>query len=168
MGGVEGEAEAALRKWYGILQGHGFSPALIKALKAEGHWKADPEFLGVLANDLNTSGAISRLHVMAKGKTPATLAGFAHAMQMLGFVSNWSDIPMFDGGEGGADITPEVAKRVDALLAQRAEARAAKDWALADEVRDILNAAGVQVTDVGGQATWTPGPDFDAAQLGDL
>ena len=164
----KGEAEAALRKWYGILQGHGFSPALIKALKAEGHWKADPEFLGVLANDLNTSGAISRLHVMAKGKTPAALAGFAHAMQMLGFVSNWSDIPMFDGGEGGADITPEVAKRVDALLAQRAEARAAKDWALADEVRDILNAAGVQVTDVGGQATWTPGPDFDAAQLGDL
>ncbi len=164
----KGEAEAALRKWYGILQGHGFSPALVKALKAEGHWKADPEFLGVLANDLNTSGAISRLHVMAKGKTPAALAGFAHAMQMLGFVSNWAEIPMLDGGEGGADVTPEVAKRVDALLAQRAEARAAKDWGMADQVRDILNAAGVQVTDVGGQATWSPSPDFDAAKLGDL
>ena len=163
-----GEADAALRKWYGILQGHGFSPSLVKALTAEGHWKADPEFMGVLANDLNTSGAISRLHVMAKGKTPAALAGFAHAMQMLGFVSNWADIPMFDGGEGGADVVPAVAARVDALLAQRAQARAAKDWGLADQVRDILNAAGVQVTDVGGQATWAPGPDFDAAKLGDL
>ena len=50
-------------------------------------------------------------------------------------------------------------------LVDRAAARAAKDWGRADEVRDILNAAGVQVTDVGGQATWAPGPDFDAAKL---
>ena len=164
----KGEAENALRKWYGILQGHGFNPALIKALKVEGKWKADAEFVGVLANDLNTSGAISRLHVLAKNKTAATLAGFAHGMEMLGLVNNWSDIPMFDGAEGGADVALSVAAKVDALLAQRAAARASKDWGLADEVRDILNSAGVQVTDVGGQATWTPGPDFDAANLGDV
>jgi cysteinyl-tRNA synthetase len=164
----KGEAENALRKWYGILQGHGFNPALIKALKVEGKWKADAEFVGVLANDLNTSGAISRLHVLAKNKTAATLAGFAHGMEMLGLVNNWYDIPMFDGAEGGADVAPAVAAKVDALLAQRAAARASKDWGLADEVRDILNSAGVQVTDVGGQATWTPGPDFDAAKLGDV
>jgi cysteinyl-tRNA synthetase len=164
----KGEAENALRKWYGILQGHGFNPALIKALKVEGKWKADAEFVGVLANDLNTSGAISRLHVLAKNKTAATLAGFAHGMEMLGLVNNWYDIPMFDGAEGGADVAPAVAAKVDALLAQRAAARASKDWGLADEVRDILNSAGVQVTDVGGQATWTPGPDFDADKLGDV
>ena len=62
-------------------------------------------------------------------------------------------------------MVPAVAARVDALLADRAQARAAKDWERADEVRDILNAAGVQVTDVGGQATWSPGPQFDAAKL---
>ena len=162
------EAEATLRKWYGILHGHGFGTALIDALKADGKWEADAEFVGVLANDLNTSGAISRLHVLSKNKTPATLAGFAHGLEMLGFVDDWANIPMFDGGEAGADVTPAVAARVDALLDQRATARASKDWATADEVRDILNAAGVQVTDVGGQATWTPGPDFDAAKLGDL
>ena len=122
----------------------------------------------MLANDLNTSGAISRLHVLSKNKTPATLAGFAHGLEMLGFVSDWADIPMFDGAESGADVTPAVAARVDALLNQRAAARAAKDWGNADEVRDILNAAGVQVTDIGGQATWEPGPDFDATKLGDL
>ena len=164
----KGEADATLRKWYGILQGHGFNPALIDALKADGKWQADAEFVGVLANDLNTSGAISRLHVLSKNKTPATLAGFAHGMEMLGLVGDWADIPMLDGGEAGADIAPAVAARVDALLAQRAQARSNKDWGLADEVRDILNAAGVQVTDVGGQATWTPGPDFDAAKLGDM
>ena len=162
------EAEATLRKWYGILHGHGFGPQLIKALEAEGKWQADAEFIGVLANDLNTPGALARLHVLSKGKTPAALAGFAHGLDMLGLVNDWDVIPMFDGGEAGTDVDPTVAAQVDALLAARAEARAAKDWERADELRDILNAAGVQVTDVGGQAAWTPGPDFDAAKLGGL
>ncbi|PXW70594.1 cysteinyl-tRNA synthetase [Loktanella sp. PT4BL] len=159
------EAEGTLRKWYGILHGHGFGPELIAALRAEGKWQPDAEFLGVLANDLNTSGALARLHVLSKGKTPVALAGFAYGLQMLGLVNDWAHIPQFDGGEAGDGVAPAIAMRVDALLAERAAARAAKDWARADEVRDILNAAGVQVTDVGGQATWAPGPDFDAAKL---
>ncbi|WP_019955182.1 cysteine--tRNA ligase [Yoonia vestfoldensis] len=166
--GRRAEADMTLRRWYGILHGHGFGPDLIRALKADGKWQTDAEFLGVLANDLNTPGAIARLHVLAKGKTATALAGFAHGMEMLGLVRDWSAIPMFDGAEAGPDVTPAVAARVDALLAARATARAAKDWAQADEVRDILTAAGVQVTDVGGQATWTPGPDFDASKLGGL
>ncbi|SEW13934.1 cysteinyl-tRNA synthetase [Cognatiyoonia koreensis] len=159
------EAEATLRKWYGILHGHGFGPDLIRALKADGKWQPDGEFIGVLANDLNTPGAIARLHVLAKGKTPVDLAGFAHGLEMMGLVNDWAAIPMFNGGEGGETVVPQIAAKVDALLAARATARAAKDWGEADRIRDILNAAGVQVTDVGGQAAWSPGPDFDAAQL---
>ena len=159
------EAEATLRKWYGILHGHNFGPELVAALRKDGKWQPDPEFIGVLANDLNTPGALARLHVLAKGKTPVALAGFAHGMQMLGLVNDWADIPQFDGGEAGSGVAPEIAAKVDALLAARAEARAAKDWDRADEVRQILTDAGVQVTDVGGQATWAPGPDFDAAKL---
>lgn len=162
------DAEATLRKWYGILQGHGFGPDLVSALNTEGKWVPDSEFLGVLANDLNTPGAIARLHVLSKGRTPVELAGFAHGLAMLGLVNDWSAIPLFDGGEGGEDVVPEVAARVDALLAARAAARAAKDWGEADRLRDVLNAAGVQVTDVGGQATWAPGPAFDAEKLGDV
>ncbi|XOY56163.1 MAG: cysteine--tRNA ligase [Rhodobacterales bacterium] len=162
------EADLTLRRWYGILHGHGFGPDLIRALKADGKWQADAEFLGVLANDLNTPGAIARLHVLAKGKTPTALAGFAHGLDMLGLVCDWAAIPLLDGAEAGPDVTPAVAARVDTLLAARAAARAAKDWAQADDVRDILTAAGVQVTDVGGQATWSPGPDFDASKLGGL
>ncbi|MEJ6401748.1 cysteine--tRNA ligase [Yoonia sp. 2307UL14-13] len=162
------EAEATLRRWYGILHGHGFGSDLVAALRAEGKWEPDAEFIGVLANDLNTPGAMARLHVLAKGRTPAALAGFAHGMEMLGLINDWAAIPMFDGGEAGPDVTPAVAAQVDGLLAARAEARAAKDWTRADALRDVLNAAGVQVTDVGGQATWVPGPDFDAAKLGDV
>jgi cysteinyl-tRNA synthetase len=162
------EADGTLRKWYGILHDHGFGADLVGALQADGQWQADEVFLDTLANDLNTYGALARLHVLSKGKTPAALAGFAHGMQMMGLVNDWAAIPMLDGAEAGPGVVPAVAARVDALLADRATARAAKDWARADEVRDVLNAAGVQVTDVGGQATWTPGPDFDAAKLGDI
>ena len=162
------EADGTLRKWYGILHGHGFGPDLIRALKADGKWQADTEFLGVLANDLNTYGALARLHVLSKGKTAGALAGFAHGLEMLGLVKDWAAIPMFDGAEAGPSVAPAIAARVDALLAQRAAARAARDFDAADRVRDILTAAGVQVTDVGGQATWVPGPDFDAAMLGDM
>lgn len=162
------DADATLRRWYGILAGHGFGPALIRALKADGQWQPDEEFLGVLANDLNTPGAIARLHVLAKGKTPAQLAGFAFGLDLLGFVPDWADLPRLAGGEGGASVDEATAARIDALLATRAQARAAKDWDLADRVRDVLTAAGVVVTDVGGQASWQPGPDFDAAALEEM
>ena len=58
-----------------------------------------------------------------------------------------------------------VAPVVDRLLAERGAARAAKDWGEADRVRDLLNAAGVQVTDIAGAASWVPGPDFDPIVL---
>ena len=161
------DAETTLRRWYGILAGHGFGPSLIEALKRDGKWQADPAFLGDLANDLNTPGALARLHVLAKGHTPAQLAGFAYGMDLLGLVPDWAALPQMAGGEGGATVSADVAAKVDALLAERAAARAAKDWDRADAVRDRLTAAGVQVTDVGGQASWAPGPNFDAAALED-
>ena len=159
------EAEGTLRKWFGILHGHGFGPELIASLDAEGHWQADAAFIDVLANDINTPGALARLHVLSKGGTPTELAGFAHGLEMLGLVNDWADIPAYDGDEAGSGIAPEVAERIEALLAERTLARANKDWARADRVRDILGAAGVQVTDVGGQATWEAGPHFDTAKL---
>jgi cysteinyl-tRNA synthetase len=50
-----------------------------------------------------------------------------------------------------------IADQVEALLVQRSEARASKDWALADSIRDELNGLGVVVTDT------TTGPEWDLA-----
>ena len=44
--------------------------------------------------------------------------------------------------------TVEVTPEIDALLEQRAAARAAKDWAKSDEIRDRLAALGVGVKDL--------------------
>jgi cysteinyl-tRNA synthetase len=48
---------------------------------------------------------------------------------------------------------------VQGLLARRAEARAAKDWATADSIRDELKAAGIVVDDTAGGARWSLGQE---------
>ena len=61
------------------------------------------------------------------------------------------------GGQDGAAGAEHAA--LDALiaaqLAAREEARAAKDWARADALRDALSAAGIRIEDGRGGARWT-------------
>jgi cysteinyl-tRNA synthetase len=157
------EAEKTLADWMSVLQKHGYSVKTVEMLKASGDWKADAELMGVLANDLNTPGALARLHVLAKGRTAEALAPFAHGLETLGFVSDWN---LSDASTSQDDGLPDwITAVVDRLLEERGAARAAKDWGEADRVRDLLNAAGVQVTDIAGSASWAPGPDFDPSVL---
>ena len=55
---------------------------------------------------------------------------------------------------GSRDPAELVAPFVDALLAERLRARAARDWAAADAVRDRLLAAGVELHDTPDGTTW--------------
>ena len=48
----------------------------------------------------------------------------------------------------------EIAPRVEDLLVERSKARANKDWAKADEIRDELSSMGVVVTDSADGPTW--------------
>lgn len=58
-----------------------------------------------------------------------------------------------DGASGGADRALEVL--VGALLDQRQAARAAKDFATADVVRDQLAAAGIEIEDTANGPRWS-------------
>ena len=44
---------------------------------------------------------------------------------------------------------------MDMVLEQRAAAKAAKDWAVSDHIRDSLKALGIQVKDTKDGAEWT-------------
>ncbi len=55
---------------------------------------------------------------------------------------------------GAGDPRDAVAPFVDALMELRLAARANRDWATADLVRDRLAAAGVEVRDGAGESTW--------------
>ena len=48
----------------------------------------------------------------------------------------------------------EIAPRVEQLLIERSEARANKDWARADQIRDELKSMGVIVTDSSDGSSW--------------
>ena len=51
-------------------------------------------------------------------------------------------------------MTDELREKVEALIAERVAARAAKDWAAADRIRDALTALNVEVMDGPTGATW--------------
>ena len=53
-----------------------------------------------------------------------------------------------------AEVAFESAPRIDALLEQSDEARADKDWATADRIRDELTAEGIEIVDTPSGAHW--------------
>jgi cysteinyl-tRNA synthetase len=56
--------------------------------------------------------------------------------------------------EGNADREEAFGKAIDMLLELRAKAKAAKDWATSDLIRDELGALGFEIKDTRDGATW--------------
>jgi hypothetical protein len=56
--------------------------------------------------------------------------------------------------QGTADPAELLRPFVEALLAERVRARAGREWATADEIRDRLTAAGVELHDSANGTTW--------------
>ena len=104
--------------------------------------------LEALCDDLNTPLAVSRLHALAD----AALAGDAEAAAglragaaLLGLLGQ-APAEWFRGGEDAAAI--------EAALAERQEARRARDFARADAIRNDLAARGIVVEDGPHGSTW--------------
>ncbi|MCV6595063.1 MAG: cysteine--tRNA ligase [Silicimonas sp.] len=134
------EAETTLRKWAKAVGG--VAPGVV-----------DPAFLAALADDLNTAGAIARLHALyGAGDAPALRA----ALDLLGFTLD---------GFGEETVGDDVAGLIETLLKDRAEARASKDFARADALRDGFAAAGVLIKDTASGAEWELSPEFDLTKL---
>jgi cysteinyl-tRNA synthetase len=112
-------------------------------------------FLEALDDDLNTPRANAELFALARrleGGTDAqraeTKGELLAAGALLGFLA--ADPQAWF--HGGAD--PAFASRVETLIADRAKARAARDWALADAIRDEIAGLGVDVMDSAAGASW--------------
>jgi cysteinyl-tRNA synthetase len=121
------------------------------------------EFVAAMDDDLNTSAALAVVHEAVRdGNTAlndgddqavrAQLAAVRGMLQVLGVD------PLDEVWSGGAE-TPGLRRVVDALVAlaleQRAQARARKDWATADAVRDQLKQIGVVVEDTPQGPRWS-------------
>ena len=131
------EASETLRKWGALVDG------------VEPSAEAPATVLDALSDDLNTPLAIAEMHKLARAGEAAQLAS---AMALLNLAAPEA-VAADDNG-------------IEALLIERTDARAAKDFARADEIRKGLEAAGVVVMDKPGEASeWRLGPNFDANKL---
>jgi cysteinyl-tRNA synthetase len=123
------------------------------------------EFVEAMDDDLGTPAAVAAVHeavregnkLLADGDSPALAANLVSVRAMLDVLGIDPLSPMWSGGQRSADRTLRMAadRLVHALLDQREAARAARDFATADRVRDQLRAAGVVVEDTPSGPRWT-------------
>jgi cysteinyl-tRNA synthetase len=170
-------AQRDLTDWYDVIRN-----------EAPSERSVDDEIIGALSDDLNTHGAIMRVHELAKAKESASLRA---SLNFLGFSTDPTQLSQRVFTAGRAQGTAEVAgaggvsaqlrvteapdrvvfelkadgihtdestlKRIAELIAARKVARAARDFAEADKLRDRLAQLGVAIQDnKDGTTTWEP------------
>ncbi|MDJ0792713.1 MAG: cysteine--tRNA ligase [Woeseiaceae bacterium] len=147
-------ARRMLDRLYGAVRGVDVS--------AEACAAADvPEALiAALEDDLNTPKALAEFFALAralnKASDPAEIESLAAQMfaagDLMGILQN--DPEEWFAGHVEGDMP---ADEIEALIAKRNEARAAKDFQAADAIRDQLKDAGVIIEDGAGGTTWRRG-----------
>ena len=111
------------------------------------------KFAEALDNDINTSLAITAVYDVLKAKTNgatkrALIADFDKVLSL----DLLSELPK---KAEAAEKTGETDSEIDALVAERAEAKKNRDFAKADAIRDQLKARGIVLKDTAAGTTWT-------------
>ncbi|WP_071871297.1 cysteine--tRNA ligase [Atopomonas hussainii] len=146
------EAKAALERFYNALKG------LPEAAVAGGEAYAE-RFAQAMDDDFNSPEACAVLFELAREvnrlrdtdlQAAAGLAARLKALaEVLGVLQLTPEEFLQAGAAGKVD-----AAEVDALIAARLQARADKNWAESDRIRDQLTAMGVVLEDGKGGTTW--------------
>ncbi|HUT47941.1 MAG TPA: cysteine--tRNA ligase [Alphaproteobacteria bacterium] len=146
------EAKRTLDRLYRTLRALG-------DVEAQGSDDGVPEAFGVaLEDDLNTPQAIAELHALSTEANKATepaerkrlKAELLSAGGLLGILQADPEAWLHDA----ADADAINGDAIEGMIAARAAARSAKDFAEADRIRDELAAQGVQIEDGPGGTTW--------------
>lgn len=111
---------------------------------------AEEPFYQALNDDLNTPVAIAEVHALAKqlhkasaGEKPVLKARILAAGKLLGILEQDPQ----EWLQGGVSEDVISAEAIDALIVQRQEAKLAKDYGRADEIRQELLDQGVVLED---------------------
>ena len=124
-------------------------------------------FVAAMDDDLNVPAALAALFAAVReGNTALDVGGVEVVAASLRSVTAMLDVlgvdprdPRWSGSAAGTEVASAERAALESLvrdrLDARADARAAKDFAAADVVRDALAAAGVVVADTPQGATWS-------------
>ena len=121
---------------------------------------ADTHAYAALLDDLNTPVAISELHKLAREMNAADGEALIEAkgrlLAVAGLMGLLQQDPeqWFTHSRGGSDIS---AEEIEVLIAKRNQAKADKDYAGADGVREELKAMGVVLEDSREGTKWRRG-----------
>ncbi len=113
------------------------------------------KFRKALDADLNTSLAVTCLYDVLKAKTGDSTK--LAALSDFDYVLGLNLLPAAEKAraeEPKQETAGEQDPAIDALLAQRAQAKKEKNWTEADRIRDELKAQGIEIIDTPQGATW--------------
>ena len=118
------------------------------------------EFADALDDDMNIPRALAVLHEQTRAGNAALAAGadaseFANAVWAMANVLGLTSLMNLDGSGASGAEHQALDALIHTILEQRASARAEKDWATADRMRDVLAAAGITVKDGAQGSTWS-------------
>ena len=143
-------AKRMLDRFYGAVRG-------IELTDAEQAAAEPPAaVIEALEDDINTPRALAEMFNLARSLNKASddeerrslAAALLAAGDLLGLIRQDPEA-WFAGDDGELS-----ADDIESLLGQREAARAAKDFATADGIRDQLAAAGIQIEDGAGETRW--------------
>ena len=137
------EARRTLDRWYRLIEGGADSKAQV------------PEGItAALSDDLNTPLAIADLHKLAGADAGAFRAG----ANLLGLLQHDPDDWFkWQPPKTTIDVDGLNDAAIDALITERTQARANKDFAASDRIRDELAEQGIILEDSAGGTTWRRG-----------
>ena len=118
------------------------------------------DFADALDDDMNIPRALAVLHEQTRAGNAALAAGAdasecANAVWAMANVLGLISLMSLDGSGASGAEHQALDALIHTILEQRASARAEKDWATADRMRDVLAAAGITVKDGAQGSTWS-------------
>ena len=163
------EAEAAFSRIEGFLEraeaaGIEAAPAAETSSLADRVTALPAEFVAALLDDFAVPQALAVLHGSVRaGNTaldaadPAAAERLTETLAMLDVLGLNPRDPLWAGSGSGTDARGDRAldTLVAAFIAQRADARAARDFAASDAIRDTLQNAGIALEDTPTGTRWS-------------